>query len=57
MNRQTIFNGVFESLRYDQCRGECGSFVVNCFFLYAIESRRIPTASFGEVMKVNSRIA
>jgi hypothetical protein len=58
MNRQTGFNGVFESLWYDQCRGKCGSFVINCFFLYAIESRRTPTASFGEIMEVkdgNSR--
>jgi hypothetical protein len=50
---------VYESLWYDQCREEFGSFVINFFFLYAIESRETPTASFGEIMEVeegNSRI-
>jgi hypothetical protein len=43
---------VYESLRYDQCRGEWGNFVINCFILCAIESRRTPTGSFGEIREV-----
>jgi len=59
MNRQTHFNGIFESLWYGQCRGEFVSVVINCLFLCSIESSRTPTASFGEILEVkdgNSRI-